>query len=76
MHRSGIAEDINSPHEITYNPSALVAYSIYFSQMAGGVHAVKDRSKNLRVNKRVCALGRLISMERKVPGCLSKGRRS
>lgn len=76
MHRAGIAEGINSPHKITYNLSALVAYSIYLSQMVGGVHGVKDGNKNLRVNKRGYALERLISMEGKVSDCVSKGRRS
>ena len=35
MHGAGIAEDINRPHKIAYSPSALVAYSIYLSQMGG-----------------------------------------
>ena len=40
------------------------------------MHGVKDGNKNLRINKSVCVLGRLISMEGKVSDCVSKGRRS
>lgn len=39
------------------------------------MHRVKDGNKNLRVNKRVCALGRLISMAWKGSDCVSEGRR-